>query len=487
MATSWVDLSPDDGSPATGPAGDLQVSLMPQEGFVFVDIVGDRQQVTCTRSLRRQWVPGTGATKYEIMFDDDGFGALTSCDDEAEVLLLENVLSRQVYQSPNTREKMVRELKPDGSYRWWSLLQKQQEVSENTVGIRNTTDLTAADETFKIFFLAWPRARCHFAWPLGTLYKKMQMTSYGRQASKWCYGSWPQWTLRMRELGFQDCLLKSFQPTPAADVMNSETHIVPEASVLTVGLLHFLLRWANCTVHNGGLRGADQRALAAGFLQRLLQGSCWFPWVLELHLCSAWTAKWPRPDMVGPGDPLRLQVDSGGMVDLAAWKSAVEEAVDPTQPGHDTKAKWYTCIKLAAAKPDGPTSIALWELLLLPGLAGKAQYGGCMRQVVWQAANHIEQMLRRSEMDSDDPMDGWPLRLLPVDVDEGGWSEREVDMTCAKHIAAIKYAMKNQVQHIGFACDKVQARGLCLFNAFVVLPDNTAFEMVPQVFAFYLK
>jgi hypothetical protein len=64
-------------------------------------------------------------------------------------------------------------------------------------------------------------------------------------------------------------------------------------------------------------------------------------------------------------------------------------------------------------------------------------------------------------------------------MDEYAWDRRSVDRACLAHVVASKAAAKG-VKHFGFAVDKANCRGIDLLNGFAVLPDNTAFELVPQ-------
>ena len=69
----------------------------------------------------------------------------------------------------------------------------------------------------------------------------------------------------------------------------------------------------------------------------------------------------------------------------------------------------------------------------------------------------------------------------PVHGTDGGWTLREVDAVCRKQFADSGSSCKG-CKNISFASDNVSGtRGNQLQHGLACLPDNTAFELVPQV------
>ena len=66
--------------------------------------------------------------------------------------------------------------------------------------------------------------------------------------------------------------------------------------------------------------------------------------------------------------------------------------------------------------------------------------------------------------------------------DAGGWSLREVDAVCRKHVADYLCASRHQCKCVSFALDNVAgARGNQMQHGCAVLQSNVAFELVLQV------
>ena len=63
---------------------------------------------------------------------------------------------------------------------------------------------------------------------------------------------------------------------------------------------------------------------------------------------------------------------------------------------------------------------------------------------------------------------------------DGEWSCRDIDKTCVRHVKASRETTRGE-KNFGLATNKAFTRGFDVQNAFMTLPSNVAFELVPQV------
>jgi hypothetical protein len=139
---------------------------------------------------------------------------------------------------------------------------------------------------------------------------------------------------------------------------------------------------------------------------------------------------------------------------------------------YNIEAAWF---KKVAKLTHGDGTIFILDLLTSPGLMFAAEFSSCWWQVLWQLCMRLELAMRRSGSMQKCP---WPVHCSSTQ-DEVDWSARAVDLTCSLHREASRAATIGW-QNFGLACDKVSARGQELQNSFMVLPNNIAFELVPQ-------
>lgn len=72
----------------------------------------------------------------------------------------------------------------------------------------------------------------------------------------------------------------------------------------------------------------------------------------------------------------------------------------------------------------------------------------------------------------------WPLRADEAAGAED-WSLRAIDHLCTEHVYAGKVAFSS-FKCFGMGVDKFSARAMEMCNEAFVLPDNVAYEAVPQ-------
>ena len=447
------------------PRHDLALSLLPHRGCVFLDQTPEGQVVTHTLCLRRQTLPVEGGP-YELEFDDDGFAAAVGTGED-DFLLMEEWLSRQAYRSDSGETYIVEQTTEIGRSRPWSLSQMQRDFTSFSAKLQ----ASGAEYEFTLFKLAWPRCGSRMLWSCHEFYKHIGLQSYKGQASKWVYESLEAWTGLLREAGLKDTFVRGCANLSPAEALASTEHFLPTTGMTSAAVLVLLCRWCAASVMKGGLRQAPARKQAQRLLTGLVQGACALPWEMEVQLMYDWRVTWPRPAMHGEAQ-MRLKCCRGGRLEVADWRAAYNRGLNFDLVGHNTKVAWY---ELFAEKVTSDGFVDIEDLLIAPRMVSHPKYGSFWNQLVWHLAQRLEVVLEKSR--GKDNCE-WPLCAAGLSVDDG-WSARSVDKTCSGLVSASKKVASGH-RCIGVACDKVAARGLDLQNAFMVLPSNIAFEMVPQ-------
>ena len=127
------------------------------------------------------------------------------------------------------------------------------------------------------------------------------------------------------------------------------------------------------------------------------------------------------------------------------------------------------------------TSVSIQDLIGT-NLLFDADFQSFRQQLLLRSCSRLEVMITGTPLFRDQIEESVPDGLYAVepDNDTAGWTLREIDAVCRRHVAASLSATANQ-QYAGFSTYKVGgARGKLLQNGFCVLPNNVAFELVPQ-------
>jgi hypothetical protein len=166
-------------------------------------------------------------------------------------------------------------------------------------------------------------------------------------------------------------------------------------------------------------------------------------------------------------------VEASGLVDFRVWRSDVHDCVQFGAPLEPAARKWYQFLENVV---DSGGFVHIADLFLAKGLANNALYDGMVGQLAWHLGQRVEMVYYQSmKLEACK----WPLRSS-TSVGNEEWSLRAVDRVCTEHVYASKCASTG-FKMFGMAVDKVSARSLELCNACIVLPNNVAFEGVPQV------
>ena len=127
------------------------------------------------------------------------------------------------------------------------------------------------------------------------------------------------------------------------------------------------------------------------------------------------------------------------------------------------------------------TLVSIQDLLGM-ALLFDAEFQSFRQQLLLRLCSRLEVMINGTPLSRDEIEENVPdgMYAREADHDTAGWSLREVDAVCRRHVTSSLSASANQ-QYAGFSTDKVGgARGNQLQNGFCVLPNNVAFELVPQ-------
>ena len=127
------------------------------------------------------------------------------------------------------------------------------------------------------------------------------------------------------------------------------------------------------------------------------------------------------------------------------------------------------------------TLVSIQDLLGM-ALLVDAEFKSFRQQLLLRLCSRLEVLINGTPLSRDEIEENVPdgMYAREADHDTAGWSLREVDAVCRRHVTSSLSASANQ-QYAGFSTDKVGgAKGNQLQNGIRVLPNNVAFELVPQ-------
>lgn len=160
------------GSAAHGRGDELELELVPHEGFVALDDLGDRCQITHTHThtttLEKLVCPGGG---WSLVFDEDGFGvAVPPSDSALEAKVLERDVRFALHRSHDGSLYIVGVGLYAGQVTCLSsMMQKcEQRDVEIVVGIARTS------RRFEAAAFKWPRTPgARFFWSAKSVYEEL--------------------------------------------------------------------------------------------------------------------------------------------------------------------------------------------------------------------------------------------------------------------------------------------------------------------------
>ena len=224
---------------------------------------------------------------------------------------------------------------------------------------------------------------------------------------------------------------------------------------------------------SGGLQHASSRALLKRIVEGLVDAfleagktRLQIPIVFD----NDWRCSYPYIDASAQ---VHLSISQQGIVDLQPWShylAANQFKVSSPQ------RKWHRQVTR-----DHGNSLPLVDFMLA-ATKPMALLLGLKAQVVWWLGTCLER-LALSVMTTS-PDDGRADRMVvggsSDSFKDAATNYREIDVQLVRHMESTKLAV-GMSQFVSLACDKADVHGLSLSNGVIVLPDNRASVMPPQV------
>ena len=398
-----------------------------------------------------------------------GYGA---CIDDSDYVLLEDRLRKQLLRGSNG-VLFVEHKQPDDTIKTYSLTDRYQEFCNRRAVLKGSDDI---EFTLPVCFTIMPRASSHLFWNLFSLYEHFGLTVYKGTPSKWVYNGTLAWTRNLSEFNVKGWLLKGTCHLTPAEALTSLDHILPQPAAGTLGLLLCLDTWASRVPQLGGFRDSTAQANALKLGSSLIGVACHHPFSIAIKCSEHWKFSWPRPD-VTCDHVVTLAVTRDGNVNLEALRDAADMNVGVLGRPRIEALVWGKLSHFV----DTSCKISLSTLCFGSSRANLRSYPVFWLQIPAKIAVQAEASLLMSERK---PAVTGPRLEMPED--DGDWTLRDVDKTCLRHTKASREATRGQ-KFFGLATDKANTRGFDVQNAFMTLPSNTAFELVPQVMDQYYE
>lgn len=443
-----------------------EASLVPHKGHVTLcEDTHSRFVVVHDLTQERIVLPGRG---WELVFDEGGFGCLTSTE-SGDLKLLEDELRMQVYKDDAGHLQIVE--RRGAAVRQWSLTDRFRQYMTGEVGWSYQPS-----HHFSLQFcqLAMTRGGCRYFFQVGAVYKQLGLTSYKNCASKWIYESAPVWKKALASYGIKEVMLHSPAGELVSTALNSVTHFLPWIGLSSIGLLYILVRMASPVPQRGGLAKQASRAQCEAILDGLLASIAGdigplTEWKLPVVFMFGWVCSWPVPP--AHSADMRLPVTSDALVDLSEWHVA---AARPAFRAHSPAGKWF---KLIA---DLGKQCSLKTFLLRVGHADPTfRADGLFAQLLVSITKRIEEFAAH-KMSGQTCVADTQLSVYLHEPGDSVQTPRDVDMLLIRHVESCKQSIGRPL-FVGLTADKAWVKGLNLMNGVLVLPSNIACVCPPQV------
>lgn len=446
--------------------------LRPHEGVVFLDnSPGGEQVITHSLLLKRFVAPQQGGP-FDLVFAD-GYGVLAS-QNSSVCICLEEFFQDRVFQvgrelhvlSPQVSEQS----RATPTEEWWSLSARMREHEVRNCKLKLCDD-AGTEVDLEVYTLRRPRCASRLCWCLFSLYEVIRLECYSGQPSKWTYNSFASWERILGAQGICGAIVKSWQGMSAADAMAETCHVLPKPGIGSDALVVLLSRWAAAPVRRGGLRDGGASARAASVLSGMLAGACIKGWKLHISFDFDWQYQWPRPPT--PCEyVMTLDISTDGLMDVRDWRKLKEDSEQYGGEISPPARKWYMSFQ-EFVTPGG--FVRLFDILTSARVVGDDLCSALVAQIAMAAGPRIEMCYYGSMKIADC---SWPLRADEAAGAED-WSLRAIDRLCTEHVYAGKVA-SSSFKCFGVGVDKFSARAMEVCNGAFVLPDNVAYEAVPQ-------
>lgn len=167
-------------------SGAAQLSILPHEGRVSLGrCASDPPQMQLVHKDTLEVRILAAGPDWQLVFDEDGYGAVTDMDGAADPIVLEQFLDRTLCEADDGTLAIIE--RKGGRTRVWSLSAKLAGFTR--IRVRVLVGPTQSKEEMLAVLLAWPRQQSRVMWNSLRFYTLLCLKSYSSQPSKWVWSS----------------------------------------------------------------------------------------------------------------------------------------------------------------------------------------------------------------------------------------------------------------------------------------------------------
>lgn len=301
---------------AGGTGGRNELYAVPHEHYLHLDQCPDgRWQLTHMGTRERRILPAPPAGgRYQVAFDDDGYGIVLCIDDlgrelEERASFAEDILAFAFYERPDGTHSVVQHQRR-GAPLVVHLAEFERQYAQSMCSITFGPSEKSVDIAVCVF--RWARGDSKYFLSTACLYKALALQQFGGHSSRWVYNSRRKWMKFLRSLHLDEALQMSFQVGKAGrgNADEAAAGVLPFTGVSPAGLIALLDRFLRPTRY-GGLNSEGARLNSRWLLEVLLQVAMQHMQgeTLPLDLTRNWTNTFPRPKLFSHRIDLRVLED----------------------------------------------------------------------------------------------------------------------------------------------------------------------------------
>lgn len=255
---------------------------------------------------------------------------------------------------------------------------------------------------------------------------------------------------------------------------SADNGFLPSAAISTLMLLVALCKWSNKIPTNGGRKDAvlecdaAARVLFEGLLLSCNNGK---QWQLAVRSGQEWKPTWPLAD--ASVVDFTILVPSPARLDLSDWERCAfsgEQSIAKTRAAEWWRAAIHTVEHDIKCYPFA---------VLLQRTGQKPACKNLHAQLVFAAAQRVEVGLLTS-LNKGSPC-ATAVNVKVLDISKVLLNSRRLNTVLFKHVMGGVEASRSH-SFIALTTDKANVWGPALQHGGFVLPDNSAFLAVPQVY-----
>jgi hypothetical protein len=189
-----------------GPA-EAEVTLLPHEGFVFLDTAGKGKFcITHTLSTEQHTLPA--GHRWALIHDADGFAAVLDMDnDDMEPIIAEDLLRFAAYTT-ESGDVVLMDGKNKASDSHVNLKHFMNKYLEYEVKVECAP--MASAHGFQLYGLKWPRSPAATTmWSAKSIYEALGLKQFGGQQWRWTWGGYASWKKHLASFGLEQHILRS--------------------------------------------------------------------------------------------------------------------------------------------------------------------------------------------------------------------------------------------------------------------------------------